>query len=769
MADYDDTDQDDQAQDPVSKAVVEREGKSSRNWLKLIDEAQTTYQTWQDKSDSIDKLFANLEQLANVGRDRQFQLFWANVSVLAPAMYSRPPVPVVIPRFKDRRALPRQASELLERASIVNAELEDLHDVLKQCRDDLALNGRGVPWLRYEATGKGKDFKERVCIEHKDRKDFLCEPARKWKEVDWVASRGWMTRSEMRKRFKKTSGDAYKDAVFARRREDKEVDDGRKKAGVWELWSKSQNKVVWVAEGVEVVLDEGAPHLMLDGFFPCPRPAYGTLQRRTLIPVPDFLYYKDQLEEINETTARIAALQPSLKVKGFYPGGAGDLSDAIEAAVNAVSDNQVLVPVANWALLGNGSAKDTIVWLPLEQVVTAIKELVALRKQMIDDVYQITGLSDIMRGETEASETLGAQQLKSQYGSIRISDRRDEMVRIARDVIRIAGEIMAENFSQKTFLEMTQLEVPSEAQMAEQTKPLQAQLVQVQRELAQAQSDPETRAYAQQNPQAAQQILGQAQQHIAQIQGQLQKLAQVPTIEKIMALLREQKLRPYVLDIETNSTIEPDENAQKQRATEFTTAIGGFLKEALPLVQTMPQAAPLAAETLKYVASQFRAGRSLEAVIDEFADQMAQMASQPKPPDPKQAQEAAAAQAVAQKAQAEAEATKADAAERTANAQGTVAEAQAKTLKAQSDAADAEQERQLRLQEASDAAEARRIERAGKIATTNKQIELMTAQGLRDQAKDELTLKKSALEIDLMNAKIDQARMPPPAPPAAAA
>lgn len=768
MSDYDD-DQNDQAQDPVAKAARDSEPKSSRNWLKLIDEAQTTYQTWQDKSDSVDKLFANLEQLASVGRDRQFQLFWANVSVLAPAMYSRPPVPVVIPRFKDRRALPRQASELLERASIVNAELEDLHDVLKQIRDDLALNGRGVPWLRYEATGKGNSFKERVCIEHKDRKDWLCEPARKWKEVDWVASRGWMTRSEMRKRFKKTSGDAYKDAVFARRREDKEVDDGRKKAGVWELWSKSQNKVVWVADGVEVVLDEGAPHLTLEGFFPCPRPAFGTLQRRTLIPVPDFLYYKDQLEEINETTARIAALQPSLKVKGFYPGGAGDLSDAIEAAVNAVSDNQVLVPVANWALLGNGSAKDTIVWLPLEQVVTAIKELVALRKQMIDDVYQITGLSDIMRGETEASETLGAQQLKSQYGSIRISDRRDEMVRIARDVIRIAAEIMSENFAQKTFLEMTQLEVPTEAQMAEQAKPLQAQLVQVQRELAQAQQDPETRALIQQNPQQAQQILGQAQQHIAQIQGQLQKLAQVPTIEKIMGLLREQKLRPYVLDIETNSTIEPDENAQKQRATEFTTAVGGFMKEAIPLVQMMPQAAPLAAETLKYVASQFRAGRSLEAVIDEFADQMAQMASQPKPPDPKQAQEAAAAQATAQKAQADAEATKADAAERTANAQATVAEAQAKTLKAQSDAADAEQERQLRLQEASDAAEARRIERAGKIATTDKQIELMTAQGARDQAKDELTLKKSALEIDLMNAKIEQAKMPPPAPPAAAA
>lgn len=111
MVDYDDID-DDQAQDPVAEAAKSREPKSSRNWLKLISEAETVYETWQFKADSVDKLYANLERLANIGRDREFQLFWSNVSVLAPAIYSRPPVPVVIPRFKDRRALPRQASEL---------------------------------------------------------------------------------------------------------------------------------------------------------------------------------------------------------------------------------------------------------------------------------------------------------------------------------------------------------------------------------------------------------------------------------------------------------------------------------------------------------------------------------------------------------------------------------------------------------------------------------------------------------------------------------
>jgi hypothetical protein len=36
----------------------------------------------------------------------------------------------------------------------------------------------------------------------------------------------------------------------------------------------------------------------------------------------------------------------------------------------------------------------------------------------------------------------------------------------------------------------------------------------------------------------------------------------------------------------------------------------------------MPQAAPIAAEMLKFVAGQFRAGRELQGKIEEFADDM---------------------------------------------------------------------------------------------------------------------------------------------------
>ncbi|MDP3208924.1 MAG: hypothetical protein Q8M65_07230, partial [Rhodoglobus sp.] len=307
-------DRDDIAEQEPAKAP-----KSSKIWLELISDAERVFKNYQDKADGIDKQYASLERLAKDTRDREFQLFWANVEVLKPSVYSRPPVPVVVPQFKDRKPVKRTAAELLERCSIVTYRTESIHDVLMAVRDDLVIQARGAVWLRYEAVRKGKDLVQRVCVDRKHRRDFIHDPARTWKEVDWVATRAWQTKSEARKRFKKTSADAYKTLTYEVRKDDESVaDDGRKKAAVWELWSKSLNKVVWVGEGCEVCLDEGEPHLDLEDFFPCPKPAYGTMQRESLIPVPDFLFYKDQLEEINELTARIAALSQALKVRGFY-------------------------------------------------------------------------------------------------------------------------------------------------------------------------------------------------------------------------------------------------------------------------------------------------------------------------------------------------------------------------------------------------------------------------------------------------------------------
>jgi hypothetical protein len=716
---------------------VKPESKSSKRWLAWVEDAEHALKDWQTKADNLDKLYANLNELAAMGRDRQFQMFWANIQVLGPSIYSRPPVPVVVPRFKDRKPVPRAASEMLERCTVVGFELQDIDGVMRLVRDDLTVVARGAAWVRYESNEDGKG--QRVCIEFADRKDFLTDPARTWKEVDKVAKRSWLDKKAMKKRFKGVDAEVLAQASYETRKDEHGEDDGIKKAGVWEIWCKSENKVVWVTEGIEETLDEDKPHLELEDFFPCPRPAYATLQRRSLVPVPDMLFYKDQLEEINELTARIDALSDALQVRGFYPAGAGELGDAIETAIKSTVGNQVLIPISNWSLLGGASAKDTIVWLPIDQVATTIVQLVELRKQLIADVYEITGLSDIMRGATEASETATAQQLKSQYGSVRIKDRQNELARFARDLVRISAEIMAENFTSKTMLEMSQLEIPTDADIKEQIKRLEEQIRGIIAQVEKAKADPQMVQQAQANPEQAQQMLQQAQQQAQGLKAQIDKLNDTATVEKVMKLLRDQKTRPFVLDIETDSTIAPDENAQKQRATEFVTAVGGYMGQAIPLVQAVPQAAKLVAETLKYVAGQFRAGRQLEGVIEEFADDMAQMASQPKQ-DPMAAKGAAEAEAVKQNMAVEAQRHERE-------QQAAAQEQQRKDAEAQA----AQQREDIRLQtdlKIKDQDEQR------KEAELNAKLANMGAEEMRKAQEHQQKLELGALAIDKLRLEI---------------
>jgi hypothetical protein len=388
-------------------------------------------------------------------------------------------------------------------------------------------------------------------------------------------------------------------------------------------------------------------------------------------------------------------------------------------------------------------------------IANTITGLVDLRRQLIDDVYQITGLSDIMRGQSDASETLGAQELKSQYGSIRVRDRQYELIRVALDLTRISCEIMGENFDQQTLLDMSQMELPTDADIKKQIKQLEDQGKQIVAQAAktakEAMADPQNQAKAQQDPEGAQKAAAdlqqQAQEQPGQIQQQIQKVGETVTIDQVMKLLKEQRLRPFALDIETDSTIAPDENAQKQRASEFMTALGGFLNQALPAVQAVPQIAPLMADSLKYVTGQFRAGRVLDQSIDEFADAMKQMASAPKPnpeADAAQAQtqiEQQRLQMDQQKAQAEMQARQADAQLKQQQAQ---ADAQLKAQTAQQDA-------QIKAALADHEAKMREFETGEKV----KAIQIDSQQKAQKHQQD---MEAGTLNVELLRTKIDQAR-----------
>lgn len=656
------------------------EPRSSKLVWEAICQAEKYFEPYWNECDRIDGYGFSASQIQATrfwSSDKEFDLFWASMEILKPAIYARPPKPVVSPRFADRNKVATVASELLERCLVSSFERGDFDQVMLGVRDDLAFAARGVARITYESD-KGK----RVCDEHVDRRDFLHEPARKWAEVGWVAFRAYLTEREMRKRFpdRDLSGVQYGGTSDNRRESDSVI----KKAAVWEVWHKADNRVYWVTEGVDTLLDESVPFLDLDGFFPCPRPAYGTLRRRTLVPVPDYCRYERHLDQINDLTRRIYDLLDWVRVKGLIPAG-GDVGEAIEAAFAQSSDAALLIPIPSAALMqGSGQF---VQFLPIQEFAAAITGLIEARGQLIQDFYQLSGISDIMRGATEAEETLGAQRLKSQYGSIRVRDKIDELQRLARDVARISGEIIAEKFDQKTLLEMAQMDIPTKKDVEKQLKQLEGQAkkeldaLAQQAEQALAQQPPQQQGQPD-TQQAEQQFAQQQQAIIAKYQPQIEAITNTVTIDDVMELIRDQKTRAFVIEIETDSTILVDEQAEKESRGEFLTAFATTAQAIQPLLAAGESGAALAGGLLKFALAPFRAGRELDGLVDDFVEKAPQALAQQQGGEEQKALVEAQnklAEAEMAKAQAQAAKVQADAQGKMHDLQLRVAEAQEKS------------------------------------------------------------------------------------------
>jgi hypothetical protein len=624
------------------------EPSSAKAWLNLLRESEKAFEDWNAHCDNIDERYASLKRLATKSREREFQMFWANIEVLKPSIYAKAPVPVVVPKFKDHRPLPLAASEFLERCSVVAFDLAKINELMLLVRDDVVLYSRGVPWVRYEKGDKDSYYDyEKVCIDHKNRRDFLHSLSRSWREVTWVAAASYLTRAQARKRFHPHSEDQYQEAEYKVDRDAQEVGgtDKRERAKFWEIWDKENKRVVWVAEGCEKILDEDDPHLQLEGFFPCPKPAYSTVQPGSLIPVPEAMQYEDQLDEINTYTGRIHALSEALTVKGFYPAGGGELAEAIETAIKINTPGVVMVPISNWAAFGG--SKETIIWMPIEQIVATITQLIVVRKQVIEDIYQIIGLADIMRGSTDPAETLGAQELKTQYGSVRVRDKQAEMVRLAKDLVNVTGEVMTETFDDLTLVQMSQTMLPTVHMQEQQIKQLQQQLGQQKQQLEQA------LGAVQGPPQPGQQPPDPNQVKLLKDEGQkaldagvraIEKVKNEPNVEQVLKFIKDNRTKAFTLDIETDSTVLIDENGEKQRRGEFLQVLTGMLAQLGQMVTNTPESAEVAGALLKFATAPFRAGRALESSIDNLIDIMKDQQNKPKGDDPVTAQNKTALQ-----------------------------------------------------------------------------------------------------------------------------
>ena len=642
--------------EPTKGKEAKTPNARQKKYWREIEAYNKSSSDWKEQAEKIVKLY--LDQHRTAASPRRFALLWSNIETLKPAVYAKTPTVLCSRRYKDPHPVGRTAAEILERATNTTFDLYGADEVFRMVRDDRLLVARGQAWVRYEASfKKAKDEKgeeydkvsgEKACVDYVHWSDFGHNVGGTWHDVWLVWRKVYKTRDEAKERFGEDKAEQL--TYSAKVDPDGKEEAGEHAACIYEIWDKKKNEIAFMSRDVPDFLeDPGDPPLNFRDFFPCPEPCYGSKTGKSLIPTPDYRYYQDQANEIDDLTDKIANLTDYLQVRAFVPAGpSAEGGDAVRMMIESLqssltTNKSVFIPVESWAgFTDKGGAGKLIDWLPIDLVMKALQGAVETRNQLVQDVYQITGIADILRGQTDPDETLGAQQLKTQTGQRRVRNAKDELARFCKDIGQLVAEVIAEQFQPQTIADMTGYAYQPMAPVAD---PAQAMAQGPQQQapqggLPQVGAPPMLPGMAQPQPQ------------------QQQSPAQQTFDDEVMELLRNDRMRGFLIDIETDSTIQPDEDAEKQRRTEFVTAIGSFVKEAGTVLPSAPALAPMFSEVLLFMVRGFRAGRNLEEVIERSMQQLSaqlMQAQQNPQPDPKVQAEQAKLQATMQAMQAQAQ------------------------------------------------------------------------------------------------------------------
>jgi hypothetical protein len=721
--------------------------------LELQSARKGPYQRWLAKARKATKRYRD-EDMQDDGvmqgstrRNAQFNVLWSNIQTIAPGTYSKPPVPVVERRYLDRDVVGRAASTILQRTLANQIEASEFHEVMKQCRTDYFLVALASAWVRYEATydkpspqhqdekalEKGaagdelayeppqKPKSQKICVDYCHWGDELFSPVRYWQELEWRAKRAYYKRSQLVKKFGKEIGSEVP-LKTSRGKKQNDIAGSMKevigKAEVWQIWDFEERQIVYICEDyaaapLKVVKQDA---LGLECFTPSARPARGTTTNDTLYPVPDYTIWGDQAGELDNLTARIAALTRAIKACGVYDGSVPEL----ERLLNEGMENK-LIATRNWAkMTQKGGLPGAMSLLPIKEMADALTALYLARAQVKNDLYEISGVSDIVRGASDPNETAAAQKMKGQFAGRRSGDRKEEFDRFVRDTLAIMAEIAVEHFTDETLWLMSDFEqwakdqdlrayseapmmghnggpplddmAPPMPQAAPSPAPAYPSPVNSLQGVGGMPTPaappmpapgtgnapiapglaPEPTAPAPSMPMASApitppipglQIPPQAMP--GQAPGAPANPPQMPPapaydplqarqlFNRAVALLRDDKLRSFRIQVETDSTIEPDATQDKQARVEFLGAVTAFMAQAQEMAAAYPQMMPVLGKFLLFGARGFRVGRELESSLEALIGDLEKQARNPapKPPSPDEIK----AQAVKDKAEADKE------------------------------------------------------------------------------------------------------------------
>jgi hypothetical protein len=443
--------------------------KLGAKWLERIAAADKREEKWVESAEAAEKAFLAGCDDSETGEVPEFNIVHSNVETIVPSIYNSAGKPDIRPRHNNRDPVAKTVADIYERAIMALIDDSRMDAEVEQCAQDVFVAGRGIVRLKFNAdvteepapeimdpeTGLAGTRQivtnERVEYEVVSWRDFRMGPAARWKEVPWVAFRHCIAQEVMEK---------IEDPELAQiqRDPDAKADDSKDDVHIWEIWCKETGNVYFIVDETHKVLSIKPDPLKLSGFFPCATPVQPITATGKMTPVCPYEVYKTLAEELDMITRRIRGLTEVLKAKGAIAGDNGDLDELADA------DDGDIVPLSDMEnIMAQGGLEKAIMWWPIDRIIQVIRELNVQREQTKQAIYEITGISDIIRGQGAASETATAQQIKTQWGSLRIKKMQRMIERLVRELFVKTAELISLHFSPETLQKLSGLQIPPEA------------------------------------------------------------------------------------------------------------------------------------------------------------------------------------------------------------------------------------------------------------------------------------------------------------------
>lgn len=527
-------------------AKIEHQKEEEKEWREIANEACEVYEAGEDKKSN-------------------FNIFHSNIETLVPSLYNSTPIPDVRRRYGDTDRVARLGAETIERG--INVMLDQdgygFDAVMNDVVQDGVLPGRGEARIRAEPVGEPNisviDGKE---VETYDEYAITCEtvawnkfirgPALLWKDVPWVAFEHDLTEDDCRDQLG-LDDELLEKLGFGDDKEKDGKEDKDDKAGVYktirayEVWDKrsrdTEEAIVWVSKRHDEPLATFADPLGLKNFFPVPKPYQQIRRANSLVPRCQYKIYKPLLDELDEVSKRIRNLIKDLRVRAASDPSISATLSLLESAM----DGEV-VEAQGAVFSAGGKLADLVHHWPLEPTVRALSQLYQQREQLKAQIYEVTGISDIMRGQVDSREKLGQSEIKAKSLSVKLNKQQKEVQRFARDLFRMMAEAGINLIPWRTIKEATRMDyasTPAGINSAEQP-----------------QLSPEQR----------------------------QNMA-VQTEEAVRALLQS-KFRTYSIDIESDSTIRADLSRNQDQMNLMLQGSAQFIQSIAAAKQHMPEYVP---------------------------------------------------------------------------------------------------------------------------------------------------------------------------------